>query len=99
MFASQIPDAIRLICFGAALVFTIWYGLTMRLKIVISTSAAAIQIPVSYHSTAFAEEMIDAIEHALIQNAGTENVTATETKPEEMSPVTLRPAFYPHTPA
>lgn len=67
LFVRNTPRLLEPACFILIFFFLLWYAATIKVSIVIHTSAQPIEIPIGFHSSAFAEELIDAIELALIE--------------------------------
>lgn len=65
--------------FFLGLLFAAFYAVSIKMQIVIHTSTIAIEIPVSFHNSAFAEELIDAIEQASIESTNRKQEPQTAT--------------------
>lgn len=72
LFVEGAPRGFFAGCFCSILFFLLWYMVTIKVYIVLHTSTVPIEIPVGFHSSAFAEEFIDAVEHVQIGTASKE---------------------------
>lgn len=66
LFARNAPREFFAVCLISMFFFLLLYAATIKVSIVIHTSTQPIEMPIGFHSSAFAEELIDAIEQALI---------------------------------
>lgn len=76
-FSRDWPRPMYAGCFALALVLGAIYIMTLKMILVVETTSQPITIPINRHSSAYAEEIIEAIELALVETSATSEIPQT----------------------